>query len=99
MFTGVATAAWTIDQWLKEHLGRPYTIILAIGLVAAISANVEGIETKVQHGGSLIAVALNVVVDAVLLVNQLAQLHEYRSAVRERRAARKAQRKDTPGKS
>ena len=66
MFTGVATAAWTIDQWLKEHLGRPYTLILTAGLVAAISANVQGIESKIQHTGNLIGVALNVGVDAIL---------------------------------
>jgi hypothetical protein len=96
MFAGVATAAWTIDQWLKEHLGRPYTVILTIGLVAAISANVQGIESKIEHGGSLIAVTLNVVVDAILLVNQLAQLHEYRQARREQRAARQTD-KDAPG--
>jgi hypothetical protein len=89
MLTSVSTLAWTIDQWLKEHLGRPYTIILTVGLVAAISANIQGIEAKIEHGGGFIGVALNVVVDAILLVNQLAQLHEYRQERRAKREARK----------
>jgi hypothetical protein len=84
MFRGLSNGAW-LDQWMKEHVGRTYTVILTIGLVASISANVQGIETKLQHPGNLVTIALTVAVDVVLLVNQLAQLHEYRQARRARK--------------
>jgi hypothetical protein len=87
MFGTVSDAAWRLDQWMKEHIGRTYTVILAIGLVASISANVRGVETKLEHPGNLATIALTVAVDVVLLVNQLAQLHEYRQARRARKAA------------
>ena len=92
MFGTVSDAAWRLDQWMKEHVGRTYTIVLAIGLIASISANVRGIETKLQHPGNLVTIVLTVAVDIVLLVNQLAQLHEYRQA----RHARKASARKPP---
>jgi hypothetical protein len=87
MLSGLISGAWRLDQWMKEHVGRTYTVVLAIGLFASISANVRGIETSLQHPGNLVTIAITVTVDVVLLVNQLAQLHEYRQARRARKAA------------
>jgi hypothetical protein len=95
MFRGLANAAWRLDQWMKEHVGRTYTVILTIGLVAGISANVRAVEQEVRNTGNLIVIGFTVALDLILLVNQLAQLHEYRQA----RRARRARAKDASGKS
>jgi hypothetical protein len=86
MFGGLANIAWRVDQWMKEHVGRAYTVILTVGLVASLSANIRQVEAQISHAGNLAAIALTVAVDLILIVNQLAQLHEYRQARRERKA-------------
>jgi hypothetical protein len=90
MFRGLANGAWRLDQWMKAHVGRTYTVILTVGLVASVSANVRQVEAAVSHAGNLAVIALTVVLDLILIVNQVAQLHEYRQARRERKAERKA---------
>ena len=100
MFRGAIEAAWTLDQWLKTKVGRPYTVLLTVALVTGLSANIEAAVRELSKGGNLVAIALTVGVYAILLVNQLAQLHEYRQTIRahreasnDRRAARRAERK------
>jgi hypothetical protein len=90
MFTGLANFAWRLDQWMKQHVGRTYTIVLMVGLVASLSANVREVEAQISHAGNLLTITLTVAVDLVLIVNQIAQLHEYRQARLERKAERKA---------
>jgi len=92
MFRAAIEAAWTLDQWLKTKVGRPYTILLTIALVAGMAANIRAAVLQVRSGGNLAVIGATIAVYAILLVNQLAQLHEYRQAVHARRAARKAQR-------
>ncbi len=95
MLTTIGEAAWRLDEWLKARVGRLYTWILASSLVAGIVAS----GTNISHAlssRSLAVEAATVVVQVALLVNQLAQLHGYRQAARERRAARKAA-KAAPG--
>ena len=91
MFRAVITGAWRLDQWLKDKVGRPYTILLSAALIAGISANARALAQEVRTTGSLIVIVFTVALDLVLLVNQLAQLHEYREARRARRAARRKQ--------
>jgi len=94
MIWQVSTWAYALDQWLKAHLGRPYTIILASSLgagIAAAAANLGRLFDK-PVTPSITSVAALVgagVIQVVLLINQLAQLHEYRQFARERRAARR----------
>ena len=94
MFRGLANGAWRLDQWMKEHVGRTYTVILTVGLVASISANVRQVEAAVSHAGNLAVIVLTVALDVILIVNQLAQLHEYRQARRQEKAGRNARPKD-----
>jgi hypothetical protein len=86
--------AYELDQWLKAHLGRPYTIILASSLgagIAAAGANLGQLFSKpVTPSIASVATLLGAgLVQVALLINQLAQLHEYRQFARERRAARR----------
>jgi len=90
MFRFLIEAAWRLDQWLKERVGRPYTILLAAVLVMGMVANIRAAILELRGGRNLPVIALTIALYAILLINQLAQLHEYRQAVRARREARKA---------
>jgi hypothetical protein len=88
-------AHW-LDRWLKTHVGRPYTIVLVIGLVGSITASIKAITTEFASTGNIAVAAGTIAMDIILLVNQLAQFHEYREFSRERRAARKAAKSPSP---
>lgn len=82
--------AQVIDTWLKQHVGRPYTYLLVVGLVTGIGATVRQVEDAIGHPGDMSKIVLTVAFDTVLILNQLAQLHEYAESRRTRRAERKA---------
>ena len=67
-----------------------------------IIATLRNLEQAVGGAGgvstaNVTALAGAVVVQVALLINQLAQLHEFRQAVRERRVARREQRSRAKG--
>jgi len=100
MLSFITSGAYELDKWLKEHFGRPYTILLGASLILGILAAGRNIEhnfgSTTDVAGSLFSVAVQI----VLLINQLGQLHEYRQVIRgrrEARKARKAERKARPG--
>ncbi|HUO12250.1 MAG TPA: hypothetical protein VMU37_05785, partial [Caulobacteraceae bacterium] len=86
---------FALDQWLKEHIGRPYTIILGSSLATGIVVTAQNL-THLLSGPNKPSLAnLGVIlgtglVQVALLINQLAQFHEFRQYVRDQRAARKA---------
>ena len=67
---------------------RPYTVILAIGLVYGIAASVRALIHDAETRLDVFKVVVAVLFQLALLINQLAQFHEYRRA----REARKAER-------
>jgi hypothetical protein len=85
-------AAYWLDDWLRQHVGRFYTTILIWGLVVGIGASLTALgrafTSGVGLGGKLAVIAVAAVFQAALLINQLAQLHEHR----ERRMRKNAQR-------
>ncbi len=97
MFSLLGHGAQAVDHWLKTHLGRLYTYVLVFGLVAGIGATVRGIEDAVGHPGDMSKIAFTVVLDTLLVINQLAQLHEYAELRRTRRAERKAAKESRRG--
>jgi hypothetical protein len=90
MVRELISGAWRLDQWLKAKIGRPYTILLTAALIAGISANVRAVEAEIGHAGNMTVIVLTVVFDAILLINQLAQLHEYREVRRAKRADKRS---------
>ncbi|HUZ14103.1 MAG TPA: hypothetical protein VMU93_14800 [Caulobacteraceae bacterium] len=92
----LAEGAHRLDHWLKLRVGRPYTAILAFGLVVGVGASLRTLEQAVGSARSLAALGGVVVFQLALLVNQLAQLHEYREAARIRREERRRSRHEAP---
>ena len=88
----VVGLAWRLDRFLKHTVGRPYNMALGAGLVLSIIATVRTIETQLSSRANLVGLGFAVLFEATLLINQLAQLHEFREAVRTRREARQTER-------
>ena len=89
MLQSILEGAWRLDRWLKQHLGRPYTLILGASLVLGISAELRNLSQALGSTSDVARGALTVLIQFALLVNQLAQLHAYRHARRRFRAARR----------
>jgi len=85
--------AYRLDAWLKERVGRPYTAILGVGLTLSIAATTQNLSDAIEHGRSPVVLAGTVVFEVALLINQLAQFHEYREHVRARRRKARAEAK------
>jgi len=82
-------AHW-LDLWLRRRFGRPYTTILAIGIVLSISASIDSLGRVIGGGekgvqGDILKTAAFVVFQIALLINQLAQLDEHRQRRRRER--------------
>jgi hypothetical protein len=89
MLTTLGRAAYWLDGWLRQHVGRLYTGILIWGLIVGIGASLTALgnafTTGVGLGGKLAAIALAAAFQAALLINQLAQLYEHQERRRTRR--------------
>ncbi len=88
MIRELTRLAHRLDAWLREHLGRPYTVVLAIGLVYGIIASVKALIHEAESRFDVFKLVTAVLFQLALLINQLAQFHEYR----QEREARKARR-------
>jgi hypothetical protein len=86
----VLDGAHWLDAWLKAHLGRLYNAILGLGLGLGISAAVNSLTKEFGQGAGVWKLGALIGFQALLLLNQLAQLREFREGVRQRRAARRA---------
>ncbi len=87
MFKQLTRGAAYVDDWLDRHLGRPYAIILSIGLVGEIGRRIAELLEHRPNVSHVVALAWLLALNGALLVHQLASLHH----VRERRLRR------TPG--
>jgi len=91
---GVTSLAYWLDQQLRGRLALPYRGLLSIGLMAGISGSVTSL-TKVFSTANILIVIATVVFQVALLINQLAQIYEYRQ---ERAHRRRAKSSPAPGK-
>ncbi len=90
MIETVGRIAVLIDAWLREHVGRAYSGILGVGLVLGLIATFSELGKELGSGVSVLKIAGLVAFQAVLLINQLAQFHDYRTQRKQRRAERRA---------
>ena len=83
---GVTSLAYWLDRRLRDRIGLPYRGLLSAGLVIGISGSVNTLTHAFRTTNALAAIA-TVVFEVALLINQLAQIYEYRQ---ERHARRRA---------
>ncbi|HEY1751360.1 MAG TPA: hypothetical protein VGG29_08850 [Caulobacteraceae bacterium] len=91
MFGLLRVANW-LDQWLKERVGWPYNTLLGLALGLGISTTVKTIAVDIGSPKQLATLGIALAFQTALLINQLAQLYQFREERRARRAARKSAR-------
>jgi hypothetical protein len=93
MFSAAIGWADWLDTWLKANVGWPYNTLLGIALGTGIGATVEKVQHELASPKNLAVLGVVLVFQVALLINQLAQLHQFREERRARREARRARRK------
>jgi hypothetical protein len=91
---GVTALAYWLDRQLRDRIGLPYRGLLSVGLMIGISGSVNTL-THAFSTTNLVVMAASVVFQIALLINQLAQVYEYRQ---ERHARRRAKSSREAGK-
>ncbi len=77
-------ASW-LDAWLQARLGRPYNIILGVGLVGEIVDQIVHLGPKLQSAPTILRTILTLVVEFALLLHQLGALSHHIDRRRTRR--------------
>ena len=75
---GISRLAYQIDQFLKNHLGWPYRLVLAAGLVVGIVSSLNTLEKAFGSTQNVTEAIIAIAFQAALLINQLAQVNEWR---------------------
>lgn len=86
-----------LDAWLREHIGRPYLAALWVGLILGIIAAFEDLLKDLGRHDNVLKLSLFIAFQAALLVNQLAQFHDYREQRMRQREARARRRQADRG--
>ncbi|MEP7211163.1 MAG: hypothetical protein ABI740_10030 [Alphaproteobacteria bacterium] len=84
MFSKLFHGAYHLDAWLKERVGRPYTLVLSIGLIIAMVDGIGKLSETLSEGGEILSghvltFAISLVFQLALFINLLAQWHEHRT--------------------
>jgi hypothetical protein len=88
----VIAGAYRLDEWLDRRLGRPYAILLIIGLTAEIGRRVGEVSERRVDLAHTVGFAWLLVLNGALLIHQLASLHH----IRQRRARARAAKAGEP---
>ena len=89
MINEVIHGAHRLDAWLREKLGRPYGVLLGVGLVLGIIASVKTLIHTAETTPDVLKVVAAIAFQIALLINQLAQFHEFREERKARKAAKR----------
>jgi hypothetical protein len=73
----IARLAYRLDQWLEQTLGRPYNVILGIGLSIEIVRRLMELPEKMQSMPRVVGEAALVVMTVLLLIHQVGALSHH----------------------
>ena len=93
MITRICRWALWLDEWLQARLGRPYNILLGIGLVSEILEQVGHVRERFNSAPTLLRSLLISLVSLALLLHQVGALShhmERRGRGRSRSGAKEA---------
>ncbi len=77
LFSFITSAASRIDGWLDERLGRPYRVLLSVGLAADIGHRIFEAPKHVQERPHLAGTIMAVLMEVAMLLHQLAEMNEH----------------------
>lgn len=97
MIATILKLSSALDAWLREHIGRPYLAALWVGLILGIIAAFQDLLKDLGRHDNVLKLSLFIAFQAALLVNQLAQFHDYREERMRQREARTLRRQAQRG--
>jgi hypothetical protein len=65
-----------LDRWLHARLGRPYGVVLSIGLMAEILRRLQEAPEALQKPQGVVGTAFVVALNLALLIHQLGEMSE-----------------------
>jgi hypothetical protein len=77
MILQIARWARWLDEWLQTRLGRPYNVLLGIGLITEIIEQVSRLPQKLESAPNLLRSALVLLVEFALLLHQIGALSHH----------------------
>ncbi len=77
MFRWLIKLCLAMDTWLQEHLGRPYNLVLGIGLIIEIVRRLSELPHHVESATHVVGVVLVVMFEMGLLIHQIAALDHH----------------------
>jgi hypothetical protein len=87
MITEFLQATHRIDAGIQRALGRPYHVVLGIGLVVEIVERFRQLREAGASSAGLVHLVLVMMLYAALLIHQFGELHTHMKEKREREAA------------
>ena len=79
MISALLAPCAKLDQWVHQRLGRPYGVVLTVGLIIEIAHRLAEAHRRMSEA-SLVELVLLVLLNGALLLHQLAELSERVSA-------------------
>jgi len=76
MIIQVLRAARRIDEAIKGKLGRPYNVILSLGLVLEIARLFHELLARPQESAGIVRLVVSMAFYGLLLIHQLGELSE-----------------------
>lgn len=74
MLTWIAKAALWLDTWLQNTIGRPYNVLLSVGLVTEIVRGLSEFRFRLASPEAVTGSVLELLMAAALLLHQIGQL-------------------------
>jgi len=82
MIDAILRQAHRLDAWLRSRLGRPYHVILGLGLTIEIARHLRELGDVGNSPSGIVRVVLVLIFYLVLLVHQLGELYAHVAARR-----------------
>jgi hypothetical protein len=77
MIRELAGAAHRLDEFLRARIGRPYHVLLGVGLVVEIIKELREFGEVGASAGGVVGAALALLLFVALLIHQVGELHEH----------------------
>ncbi len=87
MIRFITRLALAIDQWLERTLGRPYNLILGIGLIVEIVRRLIDLPARLDSMPHVAGEVVVVVIATLLLIHQIGALSHHVERVGRRKPA------------
>jgi hypothetical protein len=74
MIREITHGALKLDTWLQEKLGRPYNVLLSIGLVSELVQRLSELPKKITTMPHLVGDVVAALIEVALLIHQVGAL-------------------------